>query len=60
MTRTLIFTQKCWIYAMLHLSVEQVNTPQVALRTQGDGLDGGLMASEAVKHLTRFDVPDLN
>ena len=49
-----IFTRK-----MQDSCVEKVNTPQVALGAQGDGLDGGLVTGEAVKHLARFDVPDL-
>ena len=44
---------------MKYLCVEQVNTPQIALGAQGDGLDGGLVTGKAVKHLARFDVPDL-
>ena len=40
--------------------VGPMNAPQVTLRrAQGDGLDGGLMTSEAMEHLSGLDVPHL-
>ena len=52
-------------YSMFYINndlydVGPMNTPQVTLRrAQGDGLDGGLMTSEAMKHLAALDVPHL-
>ena len=43
-----------------NMKIDQLSTRQVALRrAEGDGLDGGLVACEAVEHLSGLDVPNL-